>query len=152
MRHIMYSQSSSSSVAHLMFICPTAEKAYSSPQCQTIFPSQYTIHYDTSHLSLRTSESPGISSSERKHTPLNKAGCTPKQKCHMWEIIQHELQVSCSETCTNNKQGKRNNFRIKTNSLENRQTIFATNTISIKQTICTVSVDVFWNGPISELV
>ena len=103
---------------------------------QTIFPSQYTIHYDTSHLSLRNVWlSLGISSSERKHTPLNNASCTLKLKCHMWEIFRHVLQVSCSETCTNNKQGKKKqlqNFWMKTNSLENRQTIFATNTISIK--------------------
>jgi len=80
-QHIMYSQSNPSSVAHSIFMCPTAEKANSSTQCQTILPSQYTIHYDTSHLSFRNVwVSPGINFSERKHTPLNKAGCTLKQQ------------------------------------------------------------------------
>ena len=78
-KNIIHSQSYSSSVAHSMFVCPTAETAHSSLQCQTIFPSQYTIHYDSFHLSLRNVwESPGINSSEREHIPLNKAGCTLK--------------------------------------------------------------------------
>ena len=67
-QHIIYSQSNSSSVAHSMFICPTAEKAYSSPQCQTISPSQYTIHYDTSHLSLtNVCVSPDINSFRKEN-------------------------------------------------------------------------------------
>jgi hypothetical protein len=108
-QHIMYSQSNSSSVTQCLYV-----QKLKKPILHVSNNIPVPVHHSLWHFPSLAQKrlSPDISSSERKHTPLNKAGCTLKLKSHMWEIFRHVLQVSCSETCTNNKQGKRNNFRI----------------------------------------